>query len=94
MKSQHFLLHYRNRPSFDVRTGARLGLVVTKRLLRRAIDRNLIRRLAREKFRLLYSQLSHRDFVLRLVNRPVIFERKALAEEISNLLEKVTSSSR
>ena len=94
MKSQHFLLHYRIRSSFDAQAGARLGLVVSKRLLRRAIDRNLIRRLARENFRLLRSELPPRDFVLRLVNRPVMFERKALAQEILNLLERVVFSSR
>ena len=94
LKSQHFLLHYRIRSSFNVQAGARLGLVVSKRLLRRAIDRNLIRRLARENFRLLRSELPPRDFVLRLVNRPIMFERKALAQEILNLLERVVSSSR
>lgn len=94
VKSPHFLLHYKSRPSSDEARGARLGLVVAKRLLRRAVDRNLVRRLARENFRLLHPRLLPRDFVLRLTNRPVMFDRSALAEEIRGLLQKVMSGSR
>ena len=72
--------------------GARLGLVVAKRLLRRAIDRNLIRRLARESFRVLRPRLMPRDLVLRLVNRPDSIDRKALAKEIRNLMQKTMSN--
>ena len=93
LKSRHFLLHYRIRPSSDVGDGARLGLVVAKRLLRRAIDRNLVRRLARESFRVLHPRLMPRDFVLRLVNRPDSLDRKTLAEEIRNLMQKTLSNS-
>ena len=39
LKSTHFLLHYRLRAAEEV-AGARLGLVVAKRLLRRSVDRN------------------------------------------------------
>lgn len=48
------------------RPGPRLGLVVAKRLARRAVLRNLIKRLARESFRLARSQLPELDLVLRL----------------------------
>lgn len=92
LKSQHFLLHYRIRASSDVGDGARLGLVIAKRLLRRAIDRNLIRRLARESFRVLRPRLMPRDLVLRLVNRPDSLDRKALAKEIRNLMQKTMSN--
>lgn len=63
-----FDLHYR--PA-DTRLGeasheARLGLVISKRFAKRATQRNLIKRLARETFRLLRSSLPSYDLVLRL----------------------------
>lgn len=45
---------------------ARLGLVVPKRNAKRALHRNLVKRLAREAFRHVYSQLPAYDLVLRL----------------------------
>lgn len=93
MKSRHFLLHYRVR-SADEEAIARLGLVVAKRLLRRSVDRNLVKRLAREHFRLLRPRLPARDYVLRLANRPNPLDRRALAEEIRALLKKMLSSER
>ncbi len=89
IRSTHFLLHYRVQAS-DEACGARLGLVVAKRLLRRSVDRNLIRRLARENFRVLRSGLPARDLILRLANRPVSLDRKSLAKEVRELLEKLT----
>jgi ribonuclease P protein component len=93
LKSPHFLLHYRLRTDEEV-TGARLGLVVAKRLLRRSVDRNLVRRLARENFRLLRCRLPSRDFILRLAAKPKPIDRRVLAEEIKGLLGKVISPER
>lgn len=91
LKSRHFLLHYRLRGAEEV-AGARLGLVVAKRLLKRSVDRNLIRRLGREQFRLLRSQLPSRDLILRLSTKPTLpLDRKALAQEIDGLLRKLIS---
>jgi len=89
LKSTHFLLHYRLRTAAEV-AGARLGLVVAKRLLRRSVDRNLIRRLARENFRIMRCRLPSRDLILRLAVRPELLDRQALAEEIRGLLGKMT----
>jgi len=91
LKSRHFLLHYRPRSIEEV-PGARLGLVVAKRFLRRSVDRNLVRRLAREQFRLMRSRLRSSDFVLRLAVRPLILDRQAMAQEIRGLLSRATSS--
>ena len=96
LKSQHFLLHYRVRDLADSANsaeaaGARLGLVVAKRLLRRAVDRNLIRRLARESFRLQRAGLPSNDLILRLANRPAALDRKLLATEMRGLLEKMAN---
>jgi ribonuclease P protein component len=74
--------------------GARLGLVVAKRFLRRSVDRNLGRRLAREQFRLLRPQLRSSDFVLRLAVKPSTLDRQAMAQEINALLSKATSPQR
>ena len=93
LRSRHFLLHYRLRGADDV-LGARLGLVVAKRFLRRSVDRNLIRRLGREHFRLLRDQLPSRDFILRLAVKPKTLDRQALAEEIRGLLVKQISPKR
>jgi ribonuclease P protein component len=90
LKSRHFLLHYRPREAADA-PGARLGLVVAKRFLRRAVDRNLLRRLAREEFRLLRSDLNSSDLVLRLAVKPSALDRQAMAEEIRRLLRKLIS---
>ena len=42
----------------------RLGLIVAKRLLQYAVDRNIYKRIAREVFRLNQSKLSNMDFVI------------------------------
>ena len=93
LKSRHFLLHYRLRAA-EEEGGARLGLVVAKRFLRRSVDRNLIRRLAREHFRLMRYRLPSRDFIIRLAAKPVALDRQALAEEIRGLLGKMISPER
>jgi ribonuclease P protein component len=89
LKSRHFLLHYRPRGADEV-PGARLGLVVAKRFLRRSVDRNLVRRLAREQFRLLRTRLRSSDFVLRLAAKPLPIDRQAMAREIQGLLSKAS----
>jgi len=90
LKSRHFLLHYRPHEAAEA-AGARLGLVVAKRFVRRSVDRNLLRRLAREEFRLLRADLSSSDLVLRLAVKPSALDRQAMAEEIRRLLRKLIS---
>ncbi|MDR1367185.1 MAG: ribonuclease P protein component [Candidatus Accumulibacter sp.] len=86
IKSAHFLLHYRFRRQGE---NARLGVVVAKRLVRRAVDRNLLRRLARENFRKVRTGLDSRDLVLRLVLNPGDLGRLALGKEIGTLLDRM-----
>ncbi|MBP8867731.1 MAG: ribonuclease P protein component [Propionivibrio sp.] len=88
LRSPHFLLHWRTRTVAEAQY-PRLGLVVAKKLLPRAVDRNLIRRLTREHFRLLRQGLPARDLILRLANRPAELDRKLLAAEIRGLLGKL-----
>jgi ribonuclease P protein component len=49
----------------------RLGMVISKRLLARAVDRNRVRRCVREHFRQVWEQLPACDFVVRLIAKPV-----------------------
>lgn len=44
----------------------RLGLIVPKRILARAVDRNRIKRILREAFRLMQADLGNLDVVIRL----------------------------
>jgi ribonuclease P protein component len=50
---------------------ARLGMVIAKRLLPRAVDRNRIKRCVRETFRLQRQDLPACDFVVRLIAKPI-----------------------
>jgi ribonuclease P protein component len=49
---------------------SRLGLVVAKRILPRAVDRNRARRLIREWFRRKQTEFPAQDLLVRLSNRP------------------------
>jgi len=77
-------------PNFG--TSARLGLVMPKRFARRAVLRNLLKRLSREAFRCRRPDLPALDLVLRLV-RPLVTgaaadrqARLAWRREIDSLL--------
>ncbi len=63
--------------------------MVAKRFLRRSVDRNLVKRLGRESFRLLHTRLRSSDLVLRLAVKPKALDRRALALEIQRLLGKM-----
>ena len=49
----------------------RLGMVIAKRLLARAVDRNRVKRCVRESFRQVLPALPACDFVVRLIAEPV-----------------------
>jgi ribonuclease P protein component len=49
----------------------RLGMIIAKRLLARAVDRNRVKRCVRESFRLILPELPACDFVVRLIAKPV-----------------------
>jgi len=68
--NRFFRIHWAVRPECDdvsaVRpsAGARLGLAIAKRIARRAVDRNRIRRIARETFRQRRHSMRPVDFVV------------------------------
>ena len=74
-----FELRYLARQSGDDR--ARLGLIVPKRLAKRAVLRNLLKRLAREAFRHSQAKLPPMDFVLRLAKPPLASGQKKVDPE-------------
>jgi ribonuclease P protein component len=65
---------------------ARLGMVVAKRQLRRAVDRNRMRRIIREIFRLYSPELPALDVVVKLQAVPPDGEAGA---ELSKLLARL-----
>jgi ribonuclease P protein component len=69
-----FELRYRSRQPTGpglAAGGARLGLIIPKRLARRAVLRNLLKRLARESFRGVRPGLPPVDIVVRLAKPPL-----------------------
>jgi ribonuclease P protein component len=91
-RSPHFVLY--GKPTGNE---ARLGLVIGKKFAPRAVTRNLIKRLAREAFRLRRAELGGWDILLRLHAK---IDRKAMPsatspplrtlfrEEIDGLLDR------
>lgn len=69
---------------------ARLGIAVPKKLLKTAVHRNVVKRIAREVFRQTRLLLDARDYVLRLAvkidPKRQQLDRKALAQDIRILL--------
>lgn len=57
--------------------------------MRRAVDRNLVKRLAREAFRTMRGELPAYDLVLRLSSGLVGLEKPALRVEIDDLLRRL-----
>ena len=84
-RSRHFVIHHG--PSAT--GGARLGVVVAKRHLKRANQRNAVKRIAREAFRHMRSELKPLDIVLRLNVKPGSLDRHHLREELDALLGRV-----
>ncbi len=72
LRGEYFNLHYfaSRPPAVSDPGSARLGLVIAKKLARRAVQRNLLKRLAREAFRHARSSLPPYDLVLRLAKPP------------------------
>lgn len=89
------MLHYRHHcddelaavAASGMTAGPRLGVIVAKRLLKRAVHRNLVRRIAREAFRHLRPEMPPADIVLRLMVKPGMpLDRRQLAKELRELL--------
>jgi ribonuclease P protein component len=82
VRSAHFVLNHapNGLPS------ARFGLIVGRKVAKAAVLRNLVKRIARESFRILWKQLPPFDLVLRAVAPLRGVERRRLRAEIDDLL--------
>src|SRR5574343_933794 len=87
IRGQWLMLHYQ--PSTTGLDTARLGLVIGKKLLKRAVDRNQVKRIVREQFRLLRGNLPACDLVVRLAVKPLPLDKRAVTEDIVALLGKL-----
>ena len=64
---------------------ARLGIVVAKRRAKRSVDRNIIKRIIRESFRLNKAALPKNDFIV-ILKRPIkIIKRANLRQQMETL---------
>ncbi len=87
IRGKLLMLHYQPRP--DGLTEARLGVVVGKKMLKRAVDRNRVKRIVREQFRRERPSLPVCDLIVRLAVKPVPLDGKLVADDFLALLEKL-----
>jgi ribonuclease P protein component len=92
IRGKWLTVHYQPRPDGD--NGARLGLVVAKKYLKRAVDRNHFKRIIREQFRCLRGDLPALDLVVRLTVKSASVDRKLLAAEAIVLFNRLQQSRR
>jgi len=85
IKGQYLIVHYR--PN-DLTT-ARMGVVVAKKLARRAVQRNLVKRIVREGFRRQRAELPCLDLVVRLNRSIVGASRTNLHNDLADLLRRL-----
>lgn len=85
LKGRYLMLHYR--PN-DL-PHARLGVVVAKRLAKRANVRNLVKRIVREQFRKQRETLPAVDIVMRLSAPVGEATRSMINEDVVRLLERL-----
>lgn len=69
--------------------GARLGVVVAKRLARRANVRNLVKRIVREQFRRNRAALDAFDLVVRLHAPVDLATRAMINDDMVQLLDRL-----
>ena len=87
IRGQWLMLHFQPRP--ENAGDARLGLVIGKKLLKKAVDRNRVKRIVREQFRLRRAELPAYDLIVRLANKPLPLDGKRIAEDIVTLMGKL-----
>jgi ribonuclease P protein component len=69
----------------SARHGPRIGLAIAKRIARRAVDRNRLRRLARESFRARRDRLQALDFIVLARPDAVNAENRTLRQALDQL---------
>ena len=66
---------------------ARLGLIIPKRQLSRAVDRNTVKRRIREWFRLSQADFAGKDLLVRLTSVPKAAEAMQRLESLAKRLK-------
>jgi ribonuclease P protein component len=69
---------------------ARIGLLVSKRAMKRAVDRNRIKRLVRESFRLHQQQLTAVDIIYVAREHLKHIDNKEVFSHLTTLWERLT----
>ena len=86
IRGRYFVLHYRPDAADGI---ARLGFVVARKLARKAVTRNLLKRLGREHFRHIRAILPAHDMALRLAQKVDGATRAQLREDIASLFARL-----
>ncbi|WP_423822336.1 ribonuclease P protein component [Salinisphaera sp. SPP-AMP-43] len=73
---------------------ARLGLALAKRRIRRAVDRNRVKRLVRESFRTVRSDLPAVDIVVLARSRTATMDNAALTGQLGRIWRRVARNAR
>ncbi|WP_221764325.1 ribonuclease P protein component [Methyloradius palustris] len=85
--SGHYLaIHYQYNQQLD----ARLGLIVGKKIARLSVDRNYMKRVIKEFFRLNQHQLPNLDLVIRAQRRFSTSDYKILVLELNELFASLS----
>ena len=74
------------------RSYPRLGIILAKQHLKRAVDRNLVRRLLKESFRVHKEMLKGLDIIVLLRSECTPLDKKALRVDVDNLWQKLAAS--
>lgn len=68
---------------------ARLGLAIAKKQLRRAVDRNRVKRLARESFRCKQPQLAGKDLIVLCRKGAAGLDKVQIRRKLDRLFDKI-----
>lgn len=85
LRSGHVVMYY----AANGRSAARLGVIVGRKADRRAVGRNLFKRIVREAFRAFRAELPPFDVVMRPLTQLRNIKRRELRLEVDNLLSRL-----